>query len=200
MIATKRIPLSICNKIFSANAYCRQRRRCLEYVTHAVRRIWVRTSGPDPAHSRNYRAWRRIFFSRLVSRFLVGIVVAFCCLAAVSQAGVSAHSRCTRLDKGLPGIHTIHGRFGPGKFRAAYCLYALADQHVLINIRPSANLDTQGYLRFAGTPAQPKWAPGSPGGTVFNEAVPWSGKYWLVVGQRFNERKIGNFKVEISSN
>jgi hypothetical protein len=104
------------------------------------------------------------------------------------------------LDKGLPRIHIIQGRFAPRKPTVSYCLYALAGQHLLINIKPSASLDTQAHLRFAGIPAQPDWAPGSPGGTVFNEAVPWTGKYWLVVGQRFNGRKIGRFKVEISGN
>jgi hypothetical protein len=104
------------------------------------------------------------------------------------------------LDKGHPGIHIIQGRFAPRKPTVSYCLYALAGQHLLIKIKPSANLDTKGYLRFAGTPAQPNWAPGSPGGTVFNEAVPWAGKYWLVIGQRFNGRKVGSFKIEISSN
>ena len=128
------------------------------------------------------------------------MVIALSCLAALSQVAVLAYSGCARLDKGLPGVHTIHGRFAPGKPTAAFCLYAFAGQHVIINIEPSANLHTQGYLRFAGTPAQPDWAPGSPGGTVFNEAVPWAGKYWLVVGQRFNGRKIGSFKIEISSN
>jgi hypothetical protein len=103
------------------------------------------------------------------------------------------------LDKGHPGIHIIQGRFAPRKPTVSYCLYALAGQHLLIKIKPSANLDTQAHLRFAGIPVQPNWAPGSPGGTVFNEAVPWAGKYWLVVGQRFNGRKIGSFKVEISS-
>jgi len=128
------------------------------------------------------------------------MVIALSCLATLSQPAALAHSGCTRLDKGVAGVHVIHGRFARGRPRAAYCLYALAGQHLLINIKPSANLDTQGYLRFAGTPAQPDWAPGSPGGIVFNEAVPWAGNYWLVVGQRFNEKKTGNFTVEISSN
>jgi len=128
------------------------------------------------------------------------MIIALSCLATFSQPTALAQSGCTRLDQGTTGVHIIHGRFARGRPRAAYCLYALADQHVLINIKPSANLDTQGYLRFAGTPAQPGWAPGSPGGIVFNEPVPWAGKYWLVVGQRFNEKKAGNFTVEISSN
>ena len=138
--------------------------------------------------------------SRTGARFLVRIATALGCLLALSQVTASGDGGCLRLDKGPPGIHIIHGRFIQGKPRAAYCIYARAGQHVLIDIKPSANLDTQGYLRFVGTPAKPDWAPGSPGGIVFNETLPWAGKYWLLVGQRFNERQPGSFKIEISSN
>jgi hypothetical protein len=169
-------------------------------MTDTVRRVRVRLSAPDPAHSSEYWQLSRIFFSRLGSRFFAGMVIALSCLAILGQPAASAQSGCTRLDQGTTRVHIIHGRFARGRPGAAYCLYALAGQHVLINIKPSGNLDTQGYLRFAGTPAQPDWAPGSPGGIVFNELVPWAGKYWLVVGQRFNEKKAGSFTVEISSN
>lgn len=163
-------------------------------------RRWVRASGPHLAYSDRY--WERSRNSGLTpgAKFLLRMATSLGCLIALSQVTAFGYDRCLRLDKGLPGINVIHGRFTHGKPRAAYCLYAHAGQHVLIDIKPSANLDTQGYLRFAGTPAKPDWAPGSPGGIVFNEAVPWAGKYWLVVGQRFNERRAGRFEIEISGN
>ena len=169
-------------------------------MTDTVRRVRVRLSDPDPADSSGYRQLSDIFFARHGARFFAVMVIALSCLATLSQPAAFAQSGCTRLDQGTSGVHIIQGRFARGRPRVAYCLFALAGQHLLINIKPSGNLDTQGYLRFAGTPAQPDWAPGSPGGIVFNEPVPWAGKYWLVVGQRFNEKKAGSFRVEISSN
>ena len=82
--------------------------------------------------------------------------------------------------------------------KATYCFSALAGQHVLIKIKPSPNLNTEGYVQFLGSPEKSDWSPGSPGGIVFNEELPWKGKYLLVVGQRFNEKKAGSFTVEIS--
>jgi hypothetical protein len=120
-------------------------------------------------------------------------------LVVLGQATAAGDRGCIRLDKAARGIHIIHGQFSRGIPRVTYCLYALAGQQVLINIKPSGNLNTEGYLRFAGDPPRPDWGPGSPGGIVFNEALPWAGKYWLVVGQRFNERKVGGFEIEISA-
>jgi hypothetical protein len=60
-------------------------------------------------------------------------------------------------------------------------------------------LNTEGQLRFVGSPSQPDWAPGNPGGVVVDEALPWAGEYRLSVGQRYNEKKIGRFSIEISS-
>ena len=120
-------------------------------------------------------------------------------LVALSQATASSNRGCVRLDKAERGTHIIYGQFSRGIRRVTYCFYGRPSQQVLINIKPLGNLNTEGQLRFAGSPSQPDWAPGSPGGIVFNEALPWAGKYWLVVGQRFNERKVGSFKIEIST-
>jgi hypothetical protein len=127
------------------------------------------------------------------------MVAALVCLVALSQVSAYSDSGCIRLDKANSGIHLLHGRLTRAKPRVSYCFYALAGQHMLINIKPSGDLNTQGYLRFAGTPAKSDWAPGSPGGIVFNETLPWAGKYWLIVGQRFSEWKVGSFKIEIST-
>jgi hypothetical protein len=114
---------------------------------------------------------------------LASMVVAVAGLLVLGQSTGFAGIGCIRLDKDVRGIHIIHGRFASSKPIVTYCIYALAGQHALINIKPSDNLDTQGYLRFVGTPRSGGWAPGSPGGVVFNEALPWTGKYLLV--QRF---------------
>jgi hypothetical protein len=106
---------------------------------------------------------------------------------------------CTRLDKGRERSHIIHGQFARGKPNTTFCFYALSGRHVLVRIRPSGGLNTEANIKFAGTPAQPDWAPGSPGGIVFDEKVPWSGKYLIVVGQRFDEKKVGKFEIDIST-
>jgi hypothetical protein len=125
--------------------------------------------------------------------------IAIACLIVFGHAAAFAAKGCMRLDKDGRGIHIIYGRFTLGKPKLNYCIYAVAGQHVLINIKPSGDLDTQGYLLFIGTDRKHNWAPGSSGGIVFNEPLPWTGKYLLVVGQRFNERKVGSFEIEIST-
>ena len=119
-------------------------------------------------------------------------------LLLLAQTTGLAAAACIPLGTSTRPIHIIHGKFSGGISKATYCFSALAGQHVLINIKPSGNLNTEGYVQFLGPPGKSDWSPGSPGGIVFNEELPWKGKYLLVVGQRFNEKKAGGFTVEIS--
>ena len=116
----------------------------------------------------------------------------------LAQTTGLAAASCIPLGTSTRPIHIIHGKFSHGMSKATYCFSALAGQHVLIKIKPSPNLNTEGYVQFLGSPEKSDWSPGSPGGIVFNEELPWKGKYLLVVGQRFNEKKAGSFTVEIS--
>jgi hypothetical protein len=132
-------------------------------------------------------------------RMLIGAATTLACVVTLSQPAAFAYSSCLRLDKGEREVHVIYGRFVRGKPEMSYCLYGRAGQQLRITIKPSGNLNTEGQLRFPGTPSQPDWAPGNPGGVVFDEALPWTGEYRLVVGQRYNEKKIGKFSIEIST-
>jgi hypothetical protein len=128
--------------------------------------------------------------------------VVFCAAVAelflLAQTTGLAAAACIPLGTSTRPIHIIHGEFSRGTSKATYCFSALARQLVLIEIKPSGNLNTEGHVRFLGPPEKSDWLPGSPGGIVFNEELPWQGKYLLVVGQRFNEKKAGSFTVEIS--
>jgi hypothetical protein len=130
---------------------------------------------------------------------LIGAATTLVCVVTVSQPTVFAYNSCLRLDKGDREVHVIYGRFVRGKPKISYCLYGRAGQQLRITIKPLGNLNTEGQLRFAGTPSQPDWAPGNPGGVVFDEALPWAGEYRLVVGQRYNEKNIGRFSIKIST-
>jgi hypothetical protein len=121
-------------------------------------------------------------------------------LFLLAQTTGLAADTCIRLEAGTQAVHIIHGRFSRGRSKVTYCFTAVASQHVLIDIKPSDDLNTEGHVEFLGPPRKPDWSPGSPGGIVFNEELPWQGKYLLVVGQRFNEKKAGSFMVKISGN
>jgi hypothetical protein len=133
-------------------------------------------------------------------RILIRAATTLVCVVMLGPATTFAHSSsCLRLDKGERKVHVIYGRFVRGKPKISYCLYGRAGQELRITVKPLGNLNTEGQLRFAGVPSQPDWAPGSPGGVVFDEALPWAGEYRLVVGQRYNEKKIGKFSIKIST-
>jgi hypothetical protein len=134
-----------------------------------------------------------------IYRLLIAAVTALVCLFILSGPTTFAYGGCVRLDKGERAVYVIDGRFVRGKPKMSYCLYGRAGQRVRIAIKPLGNLNTEGQLRFVGTPAQTGWAPGSPGGVVFDEALPWEGEYRLAVGQRYNEKKIGRFSIKIST-
>jgi len=127
-------------------------------------------------------------------RFAAAVI----CLLGLSQSAGAADGGCIRLDKGVPGVHVIPGRFDHGQAQIIYCLYARAGQRLRINLKPSGRLNLEANLRFAGVPAS-DWAPGNPGGVVLDEALPWTGKYLLIIGQRFGERRKGPFKLDIST-
>jgi hypothetical protein len=132
------------------------------------------------------------------SNFLLCLAAVLICLVGLGQAAGAAYGSCIRLDKDIPGVHVIPGRFNRGKAQIVYCLYARAGQHVRIDIKPSGTLNLEGNVRFTGVPTS-DWAPGNPGGVVLDEALPWTGTYLLVIGQRFDERRKGVFEVEIST-
>jgi hypothetical protein len=132
------------------------------------------------------------------SNSLLRLAAALICLLGLNQAAGAADGGCIRLDKDVSGVHVIPGRFASGKAQITYCLYARAGQRVRINVKPSGRLNLEANVRFAGVPAS-DWAPGSPGGVVLDEALPWTGKYLLVIGQRFGERRKGAFEVDIST-
>jgi hypothetical protein len=138
-------------------------------------------------------------FCTTTHRLFIAAATVLVCVVTLSQATTFAYSSCVRLDKGERAVHVIYGRFVRGKLKVSYCLYGRAGQQVRITIKPLGNLNTEGQLRFVGSPSQPDWAPGNPGGVVVDEALPWAGEYRLSVGQRYNEKKIGRFSIEISS-
>jgi len=132
------------------------------------------------------------------SNSLLRLAAVLICLFGLGQAAGAAYGSCIRLDKDVPGVHAIPDRFTRGKAQINYCFYARAGQHVRINLKPSGPLNLEANVRFAGVPTS-DWAPGNPGGVVLDEALPWTGKYSLVIGQRFGERRRGPFEVEIST-
>lgn len=132
------------------------------------------------------------------SNSLLCLAAVLICLFGSSQAAGAAYGSCIRLDKDIPGVHVIPGRFTRGKAQIIYCLYARAGQHVRIDINPSGTLNLEGNVRFPGVPRS-DWSPGNPGGVVLDEPLPWTGKYLLVIGQRFGERRRGPFQIDIST-
>ena len=142
----------------------------------------------SPADLPPYLTLRAVFLVAVAGLFLL------------AQTTGLAAATCISLGTSTRPIHIIHGNFSRGRSIATYCFSALARQHVLINIKPSGDLNTEGHVQFLGPPEKSDWAPGSPGGIVFNEELPWKGRSLLVVGQRFNEKKAGSFTVEISGN
>lgn len=128
---------------------------------------------------------------------VAGLAAAFAGTLALPPAAGLAAGDCLRLDQSVPGRYHLQGRFSLGASTAAYCLFGSAGERVTIAVTPSADLDTEGYVEFAGTPPHGNWAPGGPGGTVFDETLPWTGEYRLVIAQRFNEKKAGNFEIDI---
>lgn len=131
--------------------------------------------------------------------WVTGLAAAFAGALALHPAAGLAAGDCLRLDQNLPGRYHLQGRFLPGAPTAAFCLFGSAGERVTVAVKPSANLDTEGYVEFAGTPPHGNWAPGGPGGTVFDEPLPWTGEYRLVIAQRFNEKKAGGFEIDITT-
>lgn len=129
---------------------------------------------------------------------IAGLIGTLAGVLAMHSVNGFAASSCLRIDQSGSGPYHLQGRFSSSVPTASYCFVARAGRHATIEIKPSAALDTEGSVQFTGTPAQTNWAPGGPGGVVFNETLPWTGEYRLVVGQRFNERKTGDFTVEIT--
>jgi hypothetical protein len=112
-------------------------------------------------------------------------------LAAVATAQQSEdceHLELTQRSIRLAGSFTAER---PEKF---YCFFARRGQQARIRIVPqTADLNTQDNLRFPHGDLEP----GGPGGLIFDEQLPEDGLYRLRIGQRFGEKKAGQFDLII---
>jgi hypothetical protein len=109
-------------------------------------------------------------------------------VATAQQSEDCEHLELTQRTIRLAGSFTAER---PEKF---YCFSARRGQQARIIIVPqTADLNTQGSLRFPHGDLEP----GGPGGLIFDEQLPEDGLYRLRIGQRFGEKKAGEFDLII---
>jgi hypothetical protein len=114
-------------------------------------------------------------------------VLIFCCTTLSAQPA----GQCVDISRGERAVH-FHGEFARNAYVRSYCVSASRGQLMRVTIVPrTPDLHTQGNVRFPNGDL----APGAPGGVILDEQVTQSGEYHIRVGQRFNEKKTGEFEV-----
>jgi hypothetical protein len=114
-------------------------------------------------------------------------ILSFWCTALSAQQSV----QCVDLSRGGRAVH-FRGEFARNAYVRSYCVSAGRGQRMRVTIVPrTPELHTQGNVRFPNGDL----APGAPGGVILDEQVTQSGEYHIRVGQRFNEKKTGEFEV-----
>jgi hypothetical protein len=119
--------------------------------------------------------------------FALVLLIALLPASAIAQEIKDCeHVQLAQRTVRLIGVFTAER---PEKF---YCVFARRGQHMRITIVPqTSDLNTQGSVRFP----QGDLEPGGPGGVVFNEQLPEDGVYRIRIGQRFGEKKPGQFEL-----